>query len=95
MSDDLIALSAVEAMHRLRRRELRPLDLVEAALARIAEVEPAVNAMPTLCAERARAHARRLERTPPEGPGWLGGLPIAVKDLTPVTGVRTTFGSPI
>jgi amidase len=82
-------------MHRLRRRELRPLDLVEAALARIAEVEPAVNAMPTLCAERARAHARRLERTPPEGPGWLGGLPIAVKDLTPVTGVRTTFGSPI
>jgi amidase len=96
MSDELIALSAVEAAQRLRRCELRPLDLVEAALARIAEVDPVVNAMPTLCAERARAHALRLERLPPpEGPGWLGGLPIAVKDLNPVAGVRTTFGSPI
>ncbi len=94
--DDLITLTAGEAVRALRRREASPLDLVEAALARIAEVEPAGNALPTLCAERARAHARRLERDPPEqGPGWLGGLPIAVKDLTPVAGVRTTYGSPI
>jgi amidase len=96
MPDELIALTAMEAVELLRRRELRPLELVEAALARIAEVEPAVNAIPTLCAERAREHARRLERERPhDGPGWLGGLPIAVKDLTPVAGVRTTFGSPI
>jgi amidase len=96
MAHDLIGMSAVEAVQRLRRREVSPLDLVEAALARIAEIEPAVNAMPTLCVERARTHARRLERDlPAEGPGWLGGLPIAVKDLTPVAGVRTTFGSPI
>ena len=26
-------------------------------------------------------------------PGWLGGLPIGIKDLTPVKGVRTTFGA--
>lgn len=86
----------MEAVQRLRRSELRPIELVEAALARIVEVDPAVNAMPTLCAERARERARRLERTPSaEGSGWLGGLPIAVKDLTPVAGVRTTFGWPI
>jgi amidase len=96
MSDELIQLSALEAAQRLGRRELRPIELVDAALARIAEVDPAINAIPTICAERAREHARRLERRrPEEGPGWLGGLPIAVKDLTPVAGVRTTFGSPI
>ncbi len=95
-SDDIIAMSATEAVLRLRRRDIAPGELVEAALARIAQVEPAVNAIPTVCAERARAHARRLERVPAEeGPGWLGGLPIAVKDLTSVAGVRTTHGSPI
>ena len=49
--------------------------------------------------ERARAHAERLMRG--EGreaeaePGWLGGLPVAIKDLADVAGVRTTYGSPI
>ena len=95
-ADELVALTANEAVQRLRSREIAPIELVEAALARIAAVEPAVNAMPTLCAERARTHARRLEQYPPtDGPGWLGGLPIAVKDLMPVAGVRTTYGSPI
>jgi amidase len=95
-SGELIAMTAVEAVRRLKAREISPSDLVEAALARAAEVEPAVNAMPTLCAERARQHAQRIEReAPAQGPGWLGGLPIAVKDLTPVAGVRTSWGSPI
>lgn len=56
-----------------------------------------VNALPTLCPERAREHARRLmtERPPPRERGWLAGLPVAVKDLGDVAGVRTTYGSPI
>ena len=94
--EELLRMTATEAVQRLRNREIAPIDLVEASLARIEKVEPAVNAMPTLCAERARARARQLGRTPPaEGRGWLGGLPVAIKDLIEVEGVRTTYGSPI
>jgi amidase len=95
--DDLVKLTAREAVARLRRRELSPLDLIEAAAARIAAVEPAVNALPTLCLDRARAHARRLMAAAPAEPppGYLFGLPIAVKDLNEVAGVRTTYGSPL
>ena len=60
MSDELIRLTATEAVARLRRREISPLDLIEAAAARIAAVEPSVNALPTLCFDRARDHAKRL-----------------------------------
>jgi len=99
MSDDLIRLSATEAVARLRQGEISPLELIDAAERRIAQVEPAVNALPTLCFERARAHARELmagRRREAEGePGWLCGLPVAIKDLVDVAGVRTTYGSPI
>lgn len=99
MSNDLIRLTATQAVARLQRREVSPLDLIEAAAARIAEVEPAVNALPTLCLDRARGHAKRLmagEGREMQGqPGWLGGLPVTIKDLTDVAGVRTTYGSPI
>ena len=60
MPDDLIRLTATEAVARLKRREISPLELIDAAAARIAAVEPAVNALPTLCLDRARDHARRL-----------------------------------
>jgi len=99
MDDELIRLTATEAVARLQRGEISPLELVEAAAARIAAVEPAVNALPTLCLDRARAHARRLMagegREAADEPGWLAGLPVAIKDLTDVAGVRTTYGSPI
>jgi amidase len=48
MSDDRIRLTATEAARSLATREVSPLELVEAAAARIAAVEPAVNALPTL-----------------------------------------------
>lgn len=99
MTDDLIRLSATEAVARLRNGEISPTELIDAAERRIAQVEPAVNALPTLCFERARAHARELmagRRREAEGePGWLAGLPLAIKDLMDVAGVRTTYGSPI
>ncbi len=99
MSDELIRLTATEAVARLKRGDITPLDLIDAAEKRIAQVDAPVNALPTLCFDRARAHARDLmagRRREAEGePGWLAGLPVAIKDLTDVAGVRTTYGSPI
>ncbi|MCW5738397.1 MAG: amidase, partial [Enhydrobacter sp.] len=100
MSDELWKMTAVEAVARLRNKEISPLELVEASARRIAEVEPSVNAMPTLCLERARDHAKRImaggAACEADGEaGWLAGLPVSIKDLTDVAGVRTTYGSPI
>lgn len=92
---DLIRMSAVEIVERLKAGTVTPLDLLDALEARIAEVDAAVNALPTLCFDRAREHARRLMTQPVEARGLLAGLPVPIKDLTEVEGVRTTFGSPI
>jgi amidase len=96
-ASDLVRLTATEAVAALRAGEIAPAELIDAALARIEAVDGALNALPTLCAERARAAAKRLARAAPApmDRGWLAGLPIAVKDLTDVAGVRTTYGSPV
>ncbi len=95
MTDELISMTAREAVRRLRAREITPLDLVDAAAARIEAVDGAVNALPTLCLDRARDMAKAFQAPAEPGPGWLAGLPIVVKDLEELAGVRTTFGSPI
>src|SRR3954464_14499996 len=97
---ELWKMTAVEAVARLKKKEISPLDLVEASAKRMAEVEPAVNAMPTLCLDRARDHAKKImaggAACEASGEaGWLAGLPVSIKDLTDVAGVRTTYGSPI
>ena len=88
---ELCALSATEAVAALKKGEVSPGELLDASLQRIAEVEPAINAIPTLCEDRARAHIARLDQGEEET--WLAGLPVAIKDLSPVAGVRTTFGT--
>ena len=87
---ELCAKSAREVVALLRAKEITPQDVLAAALDRIAAVEPAVNAMPTICADRARAAQVSGDL---DHPGWLAGLPIGIKDLNPVAGVRTTFGT--
>ena len=90
---ELCRLDAVEVVGLLNRGEVSPTELLDAAFTRIEQVEPAINAVPTLCRERAYAAARGLNREASETAGWLAGLPITIKDLTPVAGVRTTFGT--
>ncbi|MGR8920368.1 MAG: amidase [Gammaproteobacteria bacterium] len=95
MSDDEITwLPATSLRGRLARRELGALEVTDACLARIERVNPAVNAIVSLCPEAARERARELDAAPaPVGP--LHGMPIAIKDLALTRGLRTTMGSPI
>ncbi len=95
MSEDLYRLTALEAVRRLRAGDVTPLDLIDAVEKRAAAVNGAVNALVTPAYERAREHARRLMKLPPAERGLLAGLPVGIKDLSDVAGVRTTYGSPI
>lgn len=92
---ELWRLTARQAVDLLRKKKVSPLEMIEASAARIAATDGAVNAMPTLCFDRAKARIAGLDRLDASHPGWLGGLPIGVKDLNEVEGVKTTFGSPI
>jgi amidase len=91
----LINRSALDLVELLKLGAVTPLDLLDALEARIAAVDGAVNALPTLCFARAREAAAAIMDAPWTERGLLGGLPVAIKDLTEVKGVRTTFGSPI
>jgi hypothetical protein len=80
---------------KLNSGEVTPLDLLDILEQRIAEIDDKVNALPTLCFDRARTHAKALMKKPSGGRGLLAGMPVPIKDLTDVEGVLTTQGSPI
>lgn len=90
----LLSLTATEAVARLKSREVSSLELVEASIARIEAVEPQVNAMPITCFDRARDKARRFDAGQ-GGESLLAGLPMSVKDLDEVAGVRHTNGGSV
>ncbi len=102
MTEELIRLSAREAVERLKSKEISPLDLLDAAERRIAAVEPHINALPTLCLDRARGQAKRLAegraRDAEREAGWLAGLPVAhdlyLDPRVPEFGVQARFEEP-
>ncbi len=93
----IVSLSAVELARRIRAKELSPVEVLEAFIARIEKLNPAINAVTATCYERARKEARAAEAAVRAGAdlGPLHGLPFAVKDLEHTEGVLTTFGSPL
>jgi len=91
----LIQATACAIVGKLKSGEVTPLDLLDALQPRIAEVDREVNALPTMCFDRARGRAKALMDKPVDRRGLLAGLPVPIKDLTAVAGVLTTQGSPI
>jgi Asp-tRNA(Asn)/Glu-tRNA(Gln) amidotransferase A subunit family amidase len=92
---DIAYTPATELALRIRRGDLSPVDVVEYFLDRIDRRDDEINAFATVCDEMARAAAEAAERALLAGEeiGPLHGVPVAVKDLTHVAGVPTTFGS--
>ena len=91
----LLRSTACAVVDRLNSGEVTPLDLLDALERRIAEVDGKTNALPILCFDRARENAKALMQKPTGTRGLLAGLPVPIKDLTDVAGVKTTQGSPI
>src|SRR5712691_7575361 len=92
----LADLPAAELRRRIAARDISACDVVEACLGRVAELNGHLNAIVThnpKVMDEARELDERLARG--EDPGPLCGLPVGIKDVTPVDGMRTTFGSPL
>jgi len=89
----LINKSAVEIVELLRSKQITSLELLDILENQITKIDGKVNALPTLCLDRARDQAEQLTKLSPEKRGLLSGLPVVIKDLTPVSGVRFTSGS--
>ncbi|MFT4561186.1 MAG: amidase [Gammaproteobacteria bacterium] len=96
MSESPCLMSATALASAIAKRDLGVREVMQAFLQRIEQLNPAVNAIVTLCPEQALECADVLDSVAPNGArGPLFGLPIAIKDLVPTAGIRTTFGSPI
>jgi len=95
MANGLVRLPAVELARLMRERQVSPVEVLEAHLAQIEKHNGRINAFCTLAPEQARAAAREAERLLAAGgaAGALAGVPVAIKDLTPTAGIRTTWGS--
>ena len=94
--ESLADRSAAELARLVTAREVSPVEVIEACLARVERYNPLINAVVTLnpqALDDARALERRLARGVEVG--LLAGLPVGIKDVTPVAGLRTTFGSPV
>ena len=93
--EGLTKLSLGEAAELVRRKKVSPVELTQACLARIAKLNPTLNAFITVTADAALAQAREAEAEVKRGKwrGPLHGIPLALKDLFDTAGVRTTAAS--
>ena len=90
---ELYKLSALDTINLLKSEEVSPLDCLNSLQNRINEVNQHVNALPTLCFGRAEQKAKNIMKRKIYDRENLYGLPIVIKDLIDVEGVKCTSGS--
>ncbi|MEH7829723.1 amidase [Gemmobacter denitrificans] len=91
---ELAGMGAAELARRIALRDIAPSEVMAAHLTRIEAANPAITAIVSLRdPDTLMAEAQALDDVAPRG--VLHGLPIAVKDLVAVQGLRTTWGSPL
>jgi aspartyl-tRNA(Asn)/glutamyl-tRNA(Gln) amidotransferase subunit A len=93
--DSYASLSAIALRDAIASKEVSPVELIRACLAKIEQLEPHLNAFATVTPELALEAAAQAERAVMAGDtlGPLHGLPLSVKDLIAVRGVKQRFGS--
>src|SRR5665213_1968762 len=95
MGDDLSWATSAEIARAVAAGKSSALNVVDDALARIEEHNPALNAFTAVTADRARAKARAIDATPDKSKLPLAGVPFAVKNLFDIAGLATVAGSKI
>ena len=95
INDENLTITKVVPL--IRQRQLSPVELTKALLARIERLQPALNAFITVTPDLALKQARQAEKEISKGRyrGVLHGIPITIKDLFYTAGIRTTAGSKI
>ena len=95
MSDEIAFLPATRQAELIRTKELSPVELTELYLARIEKLDGELNAFVTVLAEEALADAALKEQQVSAGDDLppFHGVPIPIKELDDVAGIRTTYSS--
>ena len=94
-NSDLLNLTISELAPKIRLKEVSPVELTEAALARVDQLQPVLNSFITILHDQARAQAKEQEAALMRGEyrGPLHGIPVGIKDNLATGGIRTTVGS--
>jgi aspartyl-tRNA(Asn)/glutamyl-tRNA(Gln) amidotransferase subunit A len=81
-----------ELSKRIRKQEVSPIDVVDACLKRIEDLNPKLNALITVLADRAREQGTRADKEIRAGDwrGALHGIPVGIKDFYDTAGIKTT-----
>jgi len=96
-NDDLLELTITELAPKIRVKEVSPVEVTEAALARADRLQPKLNSFITLLHDQAMSAAKEQEAALARGEyrGPLQGIPIGIKDNLATAGIRTTVGSQV
>ena len=95
--EDICFMSACDMVDAIKRQELTSVEITETIIERIEKVNPIINAYCTTTFDLAREMAKKADENVKKNKDIpsLNGIPTSIKDLVPVKGVRTTFGSKI